>query len=114
MCMIYNIVEALQPTKLFVSGHGAYGFDTVAIAGSRQDRRQFSIVKGIHSASLLPSRGLICFSVRSDFIPSHIPGYPGSLLTLFVMTSSRTILPDIRDHSVRSDFTGLAIAALID
>jgi hypothetical protein len=36
MCMIYNIVEALQPTKLFVFVHGAYGFDTVAIAASRE------------------------------------------------------------------------------
>jgi len=36
MCMIYNIVEALQPTKLFVSGHGAYGFDTVVIATCRE------------------------------------------------------------------------------
>jgi len=31
----------------------------------------------------------------------------------FSNTSRRTIFPDIRDHSVRSDFTGFAIAAFI-
>ena len=93
MCMIYNIVEALQPTKLFVSVHEAYVFDTVAIGasrGSREDRKSerpkvrknsfhnriaFSDFRFVTTGSRLATP----YSVRSDFIPNHIPGYTGSL-----------------------------------
>ena len=98
MCMIYNIVEALQPTKLFVFVHGAYGFDTVAIGAGRGSPE-------VHKTE-------DSFQLSKEFFRTSV-----SRTDLFIpceVTSSRTIFPDIRDHSVRSDFTGLAIAALID